>query len=521
MSGIDLSKFLPLFISESQDHLANFEEGLIQLSGDDYDSETINAIFRAAHSIKGSGGMYQLDRLVHFAHVSETVLDFIRQDQLAVSDDLIELLFDVKDFLSALVAAVESGEEPEEGAESNTLASLEKYIKQVEEGGNAPSDNDDIETTSDSETSSAEQTDTKAVLFITLDSDGFQSGLRLEPVLYEIKETIGFETLEIDFKPPSSLVNFDPTVSYSSIKLRLNRTPTDDELEEIFGFSAGASYNLETSETQDSATNSPISEGGESSDNSSKDKKSQQTAAPSPKAAAKTPATATAKAAPKLIKVQAEKLDSLVTEVGELLLKKSQLDYHLSKLNDTTVNNLLDEFEKSLAAIRESSLALRLVPLNEGLMRSHRTVREAAKATGKDIKLTITGGDTELDRITVDKLGDPLTHILRNSCDHGIETPEVREASGKDTQGSISLDANYQSGNVVLTIKDDGKGIPRDIVLNKAIDKGLVSADENPSDRDIYNLIFHPGFSTAEAVTDLSGRGVGMDVVRRNINDLG
>lgn len=223
----------------------------------------------------------------------------------------------------------------------------------------------------------------------------------------------------------------------------------------------------------------------------------------------------------KLIKVNSLKLDHLVDDVGELISMKIQLTSALKNESWTEMAAAVKELTKGLNDLRDTALALRLVPLGNTFSRFHRVVREASKSTGKKIGLEIIGGHTELDRVTVEKIVDPLTHIIRNSCDHGIETPEERVASGKPEQGNVTIKAQYLGSGVSIKVSDDGKGLNKSKILEKAISHGLVQADEELSDRAIYQLIFHADLSTAEKVTDLSGRGVGMDVVRKNINLIG
>ncbi|MBN8238333.1 chemotaxis protein CheA [Marinobacter hydrocarbonoclasticus] len=220
------------------------------------------------------------------------------------------------------------------------------------------------------------------------------------------------------------------------------------------------------------------------------------------------------------LRIQADKLDNLINLVGELVIASATVSLDAERTGDASARETAANLNLLVEEIRDSSLDLRMVPIGETFQRFQRVVRDVSTELGKDIDLVITGAETELDKTVVEKIADPLTHLVRNACDHGVELPDIRLAKGKSTRGTVHLNAYHESGAVVIEVGDDGSGLDRDRLLTKAVEKGLVKPDVTLSDREVFNLIFEPGFSTVEKVTNLSGRGVGMDVVRRNIEAL-
>ncbi|MEM9101681.1 MAG: chemotaxis protein CheA [Pseudomonadota bacterium] len=509
--------FLPAFLSECHDNLGIFEQGIIQLTQGDCDTDTINEIFRAIHSIKGGAGMFDEEQLVSIAHYTETTLDKLRNQEIQVSEQLIDSFLLSRDILEGYVNAIGTDKAFKDEREEGLIETLQQLCQ-------VPTDVS-VSSTSTVVSSGGNGNDYSAenILVIHLEKEGLLCGLRLEPILREIREIFTVKSLNIEYTGPN-FENLEPTECYLNLRIRLEPSMTEADLEEVFSFSAGVIAELESipsSEINDPQSNASgnqslsasvpenivntISEG------------SQKTAT----AVKKPQKSSSTKSKNKLIKVNSDKLDRLVDDVGELLTQKSQLNRLMEGNNHPEITKILHTFEKSLNEIRDTALSLRLVPLDETLTRFHRIVREVAKSTEKDIELVVKGGETELDRITVEKLVDPLTHIIRNSCDHGIEKPGTREASDKPSKGCVSIKAQYKGSGVSIVISDDGKGLDKSRIVEKALSHGAIESSENLSDRDIYQLIFHPGLSTAEKVTDLSGRGVGMDVVRKNINDLG
>lgn len=431
----DMSQFLQVFFEETEEHLATLELLLIGLDLDRPDSETLHGIFRAAHSIKGSSGMFGFDDITAVTHELETLLDRIRCGQMHLRPDMISSFLEARDVLQRLLDAHRSGR-PDPGVPLlETVERLRGWLRAPEQ-------------------EAAEE--------------GF--GLFEEaPGAPAASEAFGFFD-EAPGSPPAE--------------------------ERAFGLF-------------DDAPGSP--------------------AAPSAPAQA-VAATARGAVAPMRgdgesgsIRVSVEKIDSLINLVGELVITQAmlgQLGEQLDPSRHERLQHALAQLEHNTRDLQESVMSIRMLPINFIFSRFPRLVRDTATRLGKQVELHLHGEHTELDKSVIEKLSDPLTHIVRNSIDHGIETPAERLAAGKPASGTVKLAASHQGGSVVVEVSDDGRGLSRPRILAKARERNLPVHD-GMSDAEVWQLVFMPGFSTAETVTELSGRGVGMDVVKRNIGAMG
>ncbi|NNN23240.1 MULTISPECIES: chemotaxis protein CheA [Pseudomonas] len=460
-----MEQFLQVFFEETDEHLATLELLLIGLDLDQPDAETLNGIFRAAHSIKGSSGMFGFDDLTAVTHELETLLDRIRCGQTALHVDMIGAFLEARDVLQRLLDAHRSQVPDPDVPVAATVERLRAWLA-------APA---------------AAPTDDHSALFEDT------------PVAAEAgasDEDFGF---------------FDDAPGTPGASAAV--ASSDDD----FGFfddapgAPGASP-LEPYGIFDKAPGAPAAAPAAASE--------------APKAA---PTVAKAAAAPRSdsesssIRVSVEKIDSLINLVGELVITQAMLSQLSEDLDPTHFERLqqaLAQLEHNTRDLQESVMSIRMLPISFIFSRFPRLVHDTSARLGKQVELILQGEHTELDKSVIEKLSDPLTHIVRNSIDHGIETPAERLAAGKPAQGSVKLAASHQGGSVVVEISDDGRGLSRERILAKAREKGLPVHD-GMSDADVWQLIFMPGFSTAEAVTELSGRGVGMDVVRRNIQAMG
>lgn len=506
---IDFAEFLPTFISESLDNLTAFEDALMAVNSGEDDPELINQMFRSVHSIKGGAGMFDAEPVVRLAHVAESVLDLVRTNVIELSEDLLDLQLQTKDILERYINELACGKVTPLEQDMLVRDALQSVFDKVTLSANEP-----VSTS----TQSPHKTDLSNanVLAFEIDENAYLMGFKLEPLISDVQEQYKIVATEINYKGPD-FNELEPTKCYLDVKLHVTPAITEEYVEDLLSFSAGVEGRIEAS-TSDQQNSEPETVYQNEPTASSRDEKPVAPAQAQTSVSASKLTNKPSSSNAKVIKVSSDKLDSLVDEVGELVTLK----YQIKELLEASANQqLIKLFDKSIDHLRDTALSMRLVPLGESLSRFHRTVREAAKVTNKNIRLEIAGGDTELDRITVEKLMDPLTHIIRNSCDHGIEAPAERLALGKEETGVVSITASYKGSGVSLVISDDGKGLDRDRILAKAIKNGLVSEHETLTDKQIYRLIFHAGLSTAEQVTDLSGRGVGMDVVRKNIEELG
>jgi two-component system, chemotaxis family, sensor kinase CheA len=545
MASLDQLKLT--FFDECSEALQQIEAGLTDLREGAGSEDTINAVFRSVHSVKGGAGIFGFDGLVSFAHVFETVLDAMRSTKLPATPDVVDVLLPANDVLSDLIAMSRAGEAipPDLGHESR--AALEQLLR-----GDAAAA-DDL---------SPAPADFEGIDFTPVRFDGFDEGndeaaeqtyrivFRPKPemlkkaneplyILRELRKLGELDLVaEVGRLPPLDQLEYDrPYLGWTGT---LRTAAKREQIEEVFEFVTG---DCEIEITKDGAaeisnpqsaivetTSPPIQPtvtsgaGGPPGEiaapstaaNSETDRAG--AVAPRPAATVKAAAGATT------TRVELEKIDRVVNMVGELVIAQAMLGQVVHGLPEEVSGRLaqvLEEVVHHTRELKDSVMSMRAQPVNAVFQRMPRLVRELATKTGKKVRLELAGENTEVDRSIIERLGDPLTHIIRNSIDHGIELPADRLAAGKSEEGTIRLAAEHRGGRIVISISDDGAGINPERVLKKAKDQGLVGSDAVLADDEINNLIFMPGFSTAEKVSDISGRGVGMDVVRRNIQDVG
>lgn len=542
------------FFVECSELLESLEEGLLQVQGGDADPETVNAVFRAVHSIKGGAGAFGLDDLVHFAHRFETVLDEVRSDRLAIDAHAVLLFLKSADSLSDLVAAARDETPVDEAKNAVVIAELETLM---------PGSGD-----TDEATNEADQDLDFAPMTLTLDLPTIDS--QVDADIGEVMDeattktpvwTICFATEKglnqsgneplflmralaelgpvmaiCDTSDLPSLKVLDPSQTNLHWDLTLSADTSQTDIEEVFEFAQGLcsltiAKKTSVQSTPDTADLEalpvlPDLPALPDAPTVNDEGPAQPTAKNTPPETAKPPASTPYKAAPgaATVRVDLERIDRLVNLVGELVINQAMLSQSLSAQNltsNTTVSTGLEEFQQLTRDIQDSVMAIRAQPVKPLFQRMSRIVREAAQDTHKKVRLVLEGEATEIDKTVIERLADPLTHMIRNAVDHGLETPEKREQSGKEPEGTIHLRATHRSGRVVIEIQDNGAGINRERLLSIAQSKGLVPTDAVLSDAEIDTLLFMPGFSTATEISNLSGRGVGMDVVKRAIQSLG
>jgi len=546
-----------VFLQESFEQLDALESLLLELENRPDDEPTLNGIFRAAHTIKGAAGMVECTAVESFAHVVENVLDRLRNHEIAVSTKLAALMLGCTDHLRLLVAneagvAQMAGEEIEaQGA--RLLIQLGEYGP----GGQVFASPKTVESGVERipQSSSAQNCWHISVRF---GREVLRQGMDPENFL-RFLETLGdirhLETLA-DAIPAAA--EMDPEVCYLGFEITLESSADKQAIEDIFAFVrdecrlAILPPNSKVADYLDLIRNLPedslrlgeilVRVGALTADELAEGLRTQAVPADAPEArqigeilvaqqvvqpelvvaAVTKQAQVSEKKAQdaKLIRVPADKLDHLINLVGELVIAGAATSLLAHTRRDGELIEASSLLTRLVEEIRDASLQLRTVQIGETFNRFHRLVRDACKDLGKDVQLVINGGETELDKSIVEKIGDPLMHLVRNSLDHGIEAPAVREAAGKAPQGTLFLNAFHDAGNIVIEVGDDGAGLNRNKILAKAIERGLVDAEAHLSDREVFDLIFAPGLSTADQVTNLSGRGVGMDVVRRNLQAL-
>ncbi|UUN87861.1 chemotaxis protein CheA [Pseudomonas extremorientalis] len=503
--SINLDQALQTFIVEARELLQAMEQSLLQLESDPGDQDAIGAIFRAAHTIKGSAGLFGLASIVGFTHIVEDVLDRLRDGSVAVDAALIALLLKCGDHMLELIDVVASrGETP-------TPATLERGETLRE----ALSDYQPLRTATADVVPAAVHDDTGAdVLWhisLRFGVDVFRNGM--DPLSFlRYLDTLG-QMVQVTTLTDSipALEHWDPESCYLGFEIDLRSTASHATLNEVFDF------------VRDDCDVhiSVVDETPESSVAIGSDLIAQAEPGLAPASPQRQPANSEAKTRDgSYVRVNADKLDELINLVGELVIASAGASLLARSCNNDPLQEATSTVSGLVEEILDGALHLRMIPIGDTFNRFRRVVRDVSQELGKDIELIISGAETELDKTVVEKIGDPLMHLLRNAMDHGIESADARRAAGKSSKGHLSLNAYHDSGSIVIEIADDGAGLNRDRILEKAQERGLVASGAVLTDQEVYNLIFEAGFSTAEAVTNLSGRGVGMDVVKRNITLL-
>ncbi|MEW5008253.1 MAG: chemotaxis protein CheA [Cycloclasticus sp.] len=563
MTGIDLGPALIIFTQEAKDLLEEMESSLLSLEDEPDDSETVNSVFRAMHTIKGSAGLFGFNPVVAFTHEAETVLDHVRNGERAIDAALISVLLDCKDHTAVLLEfCVES---PDAELTDELSAAGDELVKQLG-GTETAGEIQTIDDVNEGNASIDSEGDAKDIadswlVSLAFKSDAFRMGV--DPLsFFRYLKTLGDiqRVLLITSDIPKG-DEFDPENCYIHCKLAFKSDADKQTIEDVFEFAADdcdinilppnskvETYlslldDLSESHIQrlgdilvevGALTTNDINKAIQTQDSSElsadQDKKplgeilvEQQVvqAAVVDKALEKQQQVKQKAAAEaSFIRVDSNKLGQLIDLVGELVISGAAMDLMVEKHGLADVEEVVETMNSLVSGIRDTALDLRMVPIGETFSRFRRVVRDVSKDLAKNIELKISGGETELDKTVVEKINDPLTHLIRNSLDHGIETPEQRLQAGKSEKGHIKLTARHQSGHVIIQIIDDGAGLNKERIVAKAIANGIVEENHNLTDQEIYNLIFAAGLSTKEEASDLSGRGVGMDVVRRNIEAL-
>jgi len=573
------------FFQECEDLLSELESGLVTLKNGESDPDTIDAIFRAVHSIKGGAGAFDLADLVNFSHIFENVLDDLRSDRLDGSDEVYTTLLESSDMLHDLVSSARDDTPWESERSNDLLARLRDYSSKdnSDESGEAQDVEEDfgfqpmalaldLSPSESGESDALPPTeDSKPDYKITFKphADMFSKGHSVTRLISHLSELGDLETI-CNVADIPAFDDIDISKSYLSWDISLFSTASEDEVREVFEFviddceltieapskSSALDAFLGAPPSGDIALPSlelptigaptmelpnisapeialpvitPALDPLESTPISTPEPMAaapQETAEPTPKAkiTPKPTSAATKKAPPATIRINLERVDRLINQVGELVINQAMLTQCVTDaglLRDPSVVSALDEFKQLTRDIQESVMAIRAQPVQPLFQRMSRIVREAAQATNKKARLVMDGEFTEVDKTIVEKLADPLTHMIRNAIDHGLETPEARIAKGKSPEGTVSLSAAHRSGKIAIEVSDDGAGINREKVRSIAVSKGLIAEDAELSKSEIDNLLFMPGFSTVDTVSKLSGRGVGMDVVKRAIASFG
>ena len=497
--AIDLARFHATFFEESREGLDIMESGLLSLETGEGSAEAINAVFRAAHSIKGGAGTFGFNAVSGFTHHMETLLDGMRAGQRPIDPPSIEVLLGALDVLRGLLNAAEHGEP----IDIDAVGRSESRLRALLDGSaGAPDPSDGI--ADQAKTGSTKATGWKVAF--KPDPELFQSGNDPLRIFNEIERLGPVSSTCIDSALPT-FEEMDPFVSYLAWHLAVDAPVDKAAVDEAFAWVE------DQCELTVEGVYPPVSDPGDPLAST----------APGQVQSGGTVPSNAASASEGSLRVNVGKVDALINLVGELVITQAMLQ-QLSEALDPVLNekllNGLTQLDRNTRDLQEAVMSVRMLPVDFVFSRFPRLARDLAGKLGKKLRLKTVGESTELDKSVIEKITDPLVHLVRNSIDHGIESPDVRRAAGKDETGTVTLTASHQGGHIVIVIEDDGAGLNRERILAKAAERGL-PCSESMSDADVWQLIFAPGFSTAAEVTDLSGRGVGMDVVKKNISALG
>jgi two-component system chemotaxis sensor kinase CheA len=489
---MDLQRFHATFFEESREGLDAMEAGLLALEDGQRDPEVINSVFRAAHSIKGGAGTFGFDAIAGLTHVLETLLDELRAGKRALEGNAVDAMLASVDVLRALLREVEHGQAADPAAVKAVTDRLQAVL-----AGTAPVA---VAAAKQEETPDAWQ-----IGFVPAPSL-FMSGNDPLRIIREL-ETLGSLHVEPRMQRLPAFEQLDPLEAYLAWDLGLVGKVPRSRIEDTFAWVVDdCELDIRPAAPPSLATEAPAA-----------------AATPAAVDAGKPAAASGTHEAETSIRVSVDKVDALINLVGELVITQAMLKQVSGGLDPVHAERLfagLDLLERNTRDLQEAVIGVRMLPVDAVFRRFPRLVRDLSSRLGKQVRLRTVGEGTELDKGLIEKIADPLVHLVRNSIDHGLEMPDVRRDAGKDETGTITLAASHQGGHIVIEVSDDGRGLNRDKILAKALERGL-SVPDNPTDAQVWDLIFQPGFSTADAVTDLSGRGVGMDVVRRNIQALG
>ncbi|PHN36126.1 chemotaxis protein CheA [Pseudomonas amygdali] len=524
--SINLDQAQQTFIVEARELLQAMEESLLQLESEPGDQDAIGAVFRAAHTIKGSAGLFGLTPIVSFTHIVEDVLDRLREGSVSVDAGLIAVLLKSGDHMLELIDVVASRGQTLQPPALEREAALRQALQVYQAPGNAqPADEAQAPSVIDEQPA-------EVLWHISLrfGVDVFRNGM--DPLSFlRYLNTLG-QMVQVTTVTDSipALEAWDPESCHLGFEIDFRSSAGHAAINEVFDFvredcAVEVTLMSEIANHVEPPGTDLVSQTGQSPAVASGELLGDQRAVP------RAPAAATAVERPssaceqknkdgRYVRVNADKLDELINLVGELVIASAGASLLARSCDNDPLQEASSTVSGLVEQILDGALHLRMIPIGDTFNRFRRVVRDVSQELGKDIDLIINGAETELDKTVVEKIGDPLMHLLRNSMDHGIESAEARRAAGKPAKGHLSLNAYHDSGSIVIEIADDGAGLNRERILDKAQQRGLVAAGASLTDQEIYNLIFEPGFSTAEAVTNLSGRGVGMDVVKRNITLL-
>ncbi len=529
-----MDPFQETFIEEARELLTELESSLLELETSPEDMETVGRVFRAMHTIKGSGGMFGFTDIVSFTHNIETAYDFVREGKIPVTEELISKTLAACDQIKLMVKG--------EKIDDAVVAPLVEYFDEL-----VPSDSEDeVAGGSEKEEPAAPKKEVSYRIRFRPQPEFFSLGINPKLLIEELTEMGKCTAIpQTDGVPP--LDEIEPETFYLYWDIFITTTEPEEHIKDVFIFVEDESEiiieevdaedtdyeeeclklgeillekhdltpeDLNRALSQQKRLGELLVESKLVDEGKVKAAIEEQTQIKQLREQRKTQDKMTS------IRVGSDKLDALVDLVGELVTIQARLTQYAMRDNTQELKGITEEVERLTTGLRDNALSMRMLPIGTTFSKFKRLVRDLSQSLGKDVVLTTEGGETELDKTVIESLDDPMVHIIRNCIDHGIESPEAREASGKKRQGEVHLSAVHSGDSVLIRISDNGAGLDTEAILQKARSRGIISQDADLNKKDIFALIFEPGFSTAKQVTNVSGRGVGMDVVRKNLENL-
>lgn len=526
---MDMNQYLDVFIDESKEHLQAINDNLLELEQNPENIDIVNEIFRSAHTLKGMSATMGYEDLANLTHKMENVLDAIRNHKIMVTTGLLDIVFRSVDDLEAMVVSIAEG-----GDGKRDVTEIAELLKALESGESpansvnkgqttsAPITNTNVTASTDNELfdqyelavlrDSMAQGFTPYKLTVTLQETCMLKAVRVY-MIFQIIEQLGEVIKSNPAVEDLEEEKFDLTFTIAII----SKEPKEDIEAKINKVSELESVTVETLKINET----DVANSEEKQERTKKQEKEAEKGTEKKKVA--TPKGKSAAVGSKTIRVNIERLDILMNLFEELVVDRGRLEQIAHELNKADLNETVERMSRVTGDLQNIILTMRMVPVDQVFNRFPRMVRGLARDLNKKINLDIIGAETELDRTVIDEIGDPLVHLLRNAIDHGIEMPEERAKKGKPETGTVTLRAYHSGNHVFIEIEDDGAGINRDVILNKAIEREIITPEqgEKLTDKQVYNLLFASGFSTAEKISDVSGRGVGLDVVKSTIEALG
>ena len=492
------------FVQEARDLLTGLEDQILELEGGSTPAQ-IDEVFRTLHTVKGSGGMFGYSDLAKFTHCFENAFELVRAGSLAVGPELIELSLAARDLM------VEFLDIGSDGAGSAALLASDRSVKlmgHIEEITGAADDGPHSGTVEKTAVSgSGSNALTRFDIAFRPDQGALRNGMRPELLVRELEE-LGYSETGFDLSGLPALSALEPGDAWMGWTVSVTSGCGRAAIDDVFIFADEAALSIAEEVLE------PVEEVRDNTRAEEPDRPA------TPKPAATAGAQPSGRAS-ESIRVASSRMDAMMDSLGELVIAQARLDAVSESIGDTNLASVVEEVQRLVTGLRDATLSIRLLPIETVFSKFRRVVRDLAKELGKDVQLVAEGGDTEVDKTVIDRIGDPLAHLVRNALDHGLENSEQRREAGKNPRGTVRMSARQEGSEVLISVEDNGRGLDRDAIRAKAIEKGLIDESADLSESEYYNLIFQPGFSTAAQLSSVSGRGVGMDAVRSMIDALG